>query len=35
VTYGRWIAPLVEMAMRRANKKDLLLLKRRLEPESR
>jgi len=29
--FSRWVAPLMKMAIRRANKKDLALLKRRLE----
>jgi uncharacterized membrane protein len=29
--FSRWVAPFMQMAIRRANKKDLVLLKRRLE----
>ena len=31
--FSRWVAPFMAIAMRRANKKDLVLLKRRLENE--
>jgi uncharacterized membrane protein len=31
--FSRWVAPFMTVAMRRANKKDLVLLKRRLENE--
>jgi len=31
--FSRWVAPFMTMAIRRANKKDLVLLKRRLESE--
>lgn len=31
--FSRWVAPFMTRAMRRANKKDLVLLKRRLENE--
>lgn len=31
--FSTWVAPLMTMAMRRANKKDLLLLKRQLEDQ--
>lgn len=31
--FSRWVAPFMAMAMRRANKKDLVLLKKRLENE--
>ena len=33
--FSRWIAPFMKMAIRRANKKDLLLLKQRLESDDR
>lgn len=33
--FSRWIAPFMKMAIRRANKKDLLLLKQRLEAAER
>lgn len=31
--FSRWVAPFMKIAIRRANKKDLVLLKRRLENE--